>query len=559
MKSWILGTAITLQIASSPPQAEAQGRAPCGICGTWEGRIDLGTVLQPIRVKLERSDSGGMRGSLDLPSVGRTGLPLRAVEVTDSVRFLYDGQQGLATYAGRLQADDAITGRFSQGALAGTFYLVREAAVNLELNKSFAGSYQLGTDRFLDVGPFSEDGNRLGMFDSQTRRYHVFRATSDTEFFTGPSVGVAYPKSVLLTFERKNGVVTGLRWRATGRAELRARRVAPFVEEEIEFRNGGVVMRGTLTKPKVGSKHPVVVMVPGSMTGPPRPAGYWPYFMVRQGVAMVTFDKRGTGGSGGDWRKVGYDEQANDLIALVKVLRSRPDVDTARVGLWGNSEGGWTSPLAASRSTDVKFLIIRSASALPVREAVAQEAELRLRDGTGLSDEDVKTALTFKQAIEAIALSRGSWDSTWVRMDSAYATARGKPWFNFVGEAPKDHWWWAWWKPRGAYDPFAALSEVRVPTLVLLGDRDCCMPPAGRNAKAFAAAFQRAGNHDVDIRVLPNASHGLMEVESSFMSSGPRATRYVEGYLDGITEWLQKHGISPTTVSAASPKRSARR
>jgi pimeloyl-ACP methyl ester carboxylesterase len=518
--------------------------APCAICGEWEGKIDFGTALQPIRVQLTQSQSGELRATLDLPTVGVTGRPLRDVTIGDSVRFLYDGRQGVAEYTGKLQPDAAITGWFRQGELAGSFYLVREIPVDLELNKRVAGSYRLADDRFLDVGPFSEDGNRLGMYDSKTQRYHVLRATSDSQFFAGASVGVAYPKSVLITVERRNGQISGLRWKEAGGEEMRASRIAPFVEEEIEFRTGDVIMRGTLTKPLEGDRHPVVVMVPGSMTGPPRPAGYWPYFMVRHGVAMVTFDKRGTGGSAGDWRKVGYEEQAQDLLSLVSVLRQRADVDTARLGLWGNSEGGWTAPLAASRSRDVKFLIIKSSSALPVRDAVAREAELRLRDGTGLSDSDVRAALTFKQSIEALALAAEPWNRIWMRIDSAYATVRGQDWFNFVGEAPKDHWWWGWWRLRGSHDPFPVLTAVKVPTLVLLGENDCCMPPARENAAAFERAFEVARNRQASVRVLSKGSHGLMEVESSVMSAGPRATRYVPGYLDGIAEWLRVNGIS---------------
>ena len=45
-------------------------------------------------------------------------------------------------------------------------------------------------------------------------------------------------------------------------------------------------------------------------------------------------------------------------FAFVSELARRPDVDPARIGLWGFSQGAWVAPLAASRSRDVAFLVL---------------------------------------------------------------------------------------------------------------------------------------------------------------------------------------------------------
>jgi predicted acyl esterase len=60
---------------------------------------------------------------------------------------------------------------------------------------------------------------------------------------------------------------------------------------------------------------------------------------ANQGYAVLTFDTRGHGASGGLWSLVGPREVA-DFRALYDWLAARPDVDGARIGAWGISLGG---------------------------------------------------------------------------------------------------------------------------------------------------------------------------------------------------------------------------
>lgn len=70
---------------------------------------------------------------------------------------------------------------------------------------------------------------------------------------------------------------------------------------------------------------------------------------------------------------------ADDTLAAVRAPRERPAVDPARVGLWGLSEGGWVAPLAASRSTEVAYLITVAGTGVPPAEQEAWAKANRLR------------------------------------------------------------------------------------------------------------------------------------------------------------------------------------
>ena len=79
--------------------------------------------------------------------------------------------------------------------------------------------------------------------------------------------------------------------------------------------------------------------------------------IVQSGYVMLTVDHRGSGGYGvafrdlpkGNW---GF-AQLDDLVSAAGVLRARPDVDPARVGVMGYSMGGYLTLLAMTNAPDV--------------------------------------------------------------------------------------------------------------------------------------------------------------------------------------------------------------
>jgi dienelactone hydrolase len=76
-------------------------------------------------------------------------------------------------------------------------------------------------------------------------------------------------------------------------------------------------------------------------------------------------DKRGVGGSTGDWNMASFDDLAGDVVAAVEYVKTRSDIDPKRIGLLGVSQAGWIMPLAAVRSKDIAFLISISGAGVP--------------------------------------------------------------------------------------------------------------------------------------------------------------------------------------------------
>lgn len=135
--------------------------------------------------------------------------------------------------------------------------------------------------------------------------------------------------------------------------------------KEINFKSSGTVLSGTIYRPK--NIAGAVVIVHGS--GQEKRMSALATTLAQSGIAVLTYDKRGVGQSGGSYvgPEVGTNniDSANlDLLAkdaaaaameLARYLPSR-----IQLGLLGFSQAGWVIPMAASKNTKVDFMVFFS-------------------------------------------------------------------------------------------------------------------------------------------------------------------------------------------------------
>ena len=146
----------------------------------------------------------------------------------------------------------------------------------------------------------------------------------------------------------------------------------PYDEEEVSYENGkaGVKLAGTLTLPRAKGPFPAVLLITGS--GPQDRdetlLGHRPFlvladYLTRKGIAVLRVDDRGTGKSTGDFAKGTTEDFASDARTSVDYLKNRKEIDPARLGLIGHSEGGIIAPMLASQSSDIAFIVMMAGSA----------------------------------------------------------------------------------------------------------------------------------------------------------------------------------------------------
>lgn len=304
----------------------------------------------------------------------------------------------------------------------------------------------------------------------------------------------------------------------------RAPAAASTVEEEIQAAVGDVRLAGTLFRPSGPGPHPAIVFLHGSGPEGRQAAGYLARQFAGAGFAAATSDKRGVGASTGDWRQAGFEDLAGDAAAWVALLRGRADIAPDRIGLFGHSQGGAISPLAARKAGDVAFVIASAASGLSPAETEVYSV-LNGLNLQGADDGERAAALAFVRGIVAVGYEgsdRGILD------DLATRYADRSWWFD---PPPADHPYWALSARFAAYDPTARWREVTAPVLLLYGANDARVPPEP-SARAIRAALREAGNPDVTLKVFEGADHAFR------LEARPGGwPRRVAGYADVMVEW----------------------
>ena len=169
-------------------------------------------------------------------------------------------------------------------------------------------------------------------------------------------------------------VVTGIILSFTLAGYIYHREFNAYREIELTFRNAGAELAGTLYLPDEQGIYQAVVIAQGSVKAPRRLYHVYADMLVREGIAVFSFDKRGTGDSGGTYESENNSSDANltllasDVAAAVRTVQQHPEIDPSSVGILGVSMGGWTAPIAADASGEIAFMLMLSGPTVSVGE-----------------------------------------------------------------------------------------------------------------------------------------------------------------------------------------------
>jgi dienelactone hydrolase len=506
--------------------------------GNWTGGIDSGKQWQAVNFSFTR-EGETIKGTLDFPDQNRTGLGLnRVVFESPHIHIEWQGRTSVAVFDGIVEGD-SISGEFGQGDRKAKFGLVRVTKVDPKLTEEYSGSYQLGPDRIIDIGPI---GDRLWFIDSRTRQTRFLYPSSETSFFSGPSIGIPFPAQLKVTFlKNKQGKVSALTWKEEGSRPISGRRLL-FNQEVVSYKYGDITVTAKLLIPSTQGPHPALIDVgQGYFLGPYN--GPFQYFYVRQGLAMMTPIRRTIAGSEANYLKSSFDERAREILAGVEMLKQRKDINPRQIGLYGDSQTAWIAPLAATLSPDLAFLILRVPSALPVTENILYEIESNLRRDS-FSDADINKTLALRQLIHRTVLTNSGWEDLKAEIDKS----KNEKWFPYVRagwfsslKIPPDEATAKGLRDPLTYDPLPVLQTVTVPVLALNAELDEAVPTK-KSVPILEAALRKAGNKDFTVVVLPKAGHNFLETDKPYGAQEfVRKTRYVPGYWDTLAAWLRKH------------------
>ena len=130
--------------------------------------------------------------------------------------------------------------------------------------------------------------------------------------------------------------------------------------ERIDFCLRDTRCAAWLTLPPGKGPHPAVVLVHGLGATRDMMLPQYEQHFAAEGIATLAFDYRCTGASDGQPRQhVSVREQHADVGAALEHLKSRPEIDGGRVGLWGTSLGGMNVIRVAAARDDVAVAVVQ--------------------------------------------------------------------------------------------------------------------------------------------------------------------------------------------------------
>lgn len=182
------------------------------------------------------------------------------------------------------------------------------------------------------------------------------------------------------------------------------------------------------------------------------------------------------------------------------MLKKRDDIDSHRIGLWALSQGEWVAPMAAIRSSDIAYLILRRGLAI-------------LRAG-GTADEAVSEC----KSLEKYAVLRPMYRCDEAGVRPLQALLKNPEWSFEAGEF---------------------LRQVQQPTLAIFGKRDAVVDWR-ESIDVYRSAFEQSGNRDLTVKVFDDADHEMLPSAKQRSSD----SIFVRGYIETMIRWLEARAFT---------------
>ena len=282
-------------------------------------------------------------------------------------------------------------------------------------------------------------------------------------------------------------------------------------DSDVTIPANGFSIAGTLTRPPILGRLrlPTVVLVAGSgpvdrdgtVAGIPilsQLAGA----LAEQGFLVLRYDKRAVGQSGGRSETVTQTDYADDLIAIVKWLAKRDDVDPRRIAVAGHGEGGMIAMLAAEREKKIGSLVLMATRGTTGADLILEQQRREL-DRMKLPDAEKAQKVALQKQIQAAVVSGTGWES----LPEDVRKQADTPWFRSLLLS----------------NPAAVMPKLKQPILIIQGDLDTQVAPHHADKLGELARARKKDAGPVEVVHLPGVNHLLVPATTGEVKEYARA------------------------------------
>ena len=360
--------------------AYAAGNESLNVCGKWHGSVQTASGTFALELTIERDKHGTLSAALEsVDQAPGQSIPVSHVEQEkDQLKLQVDALS--ASYAGHFDAKkDAWIGSWQQGPVLSLTWLrgplppqpaidgidgvwhatlirnATELRLILRITTSARGtrakldSPDMGIAG-LDVTELSRVGDQVSFRVPLASVDFIGKLDDNTTMLRGAWRREGQPQATVKFTRTSKSEPASAQRPQTPHAPF------AYAVESVRFHNSAanISLAGTLTLPQGAGPFPAAILISGS--GPQdrdeslfghKPFAVLADHLSRNGIAVLRFDDRGVGESGGDFTHATNLDFASDVRAAVDFLAARREINTRAIGLIGHSQGGVVGPIAA--------------------------------------------------------------------------------------------------------------------------------------------------------------------------------------------------------------------
>lgn len=258
-----------------------------------------------------------------------------------------------------------------------------------------------------------------------------------------------------------------------------------YQSNDVSFESlkGDITISGTLTTPRKDTKQKAVILITGSGAQDRdytnqfehRPFLVIADYLTQRGIAVLRYDERGVGKTGGDYETSTYDDLASDAAGAISFLRQK---EFKKVGIIGHSEGGQIAPLASQKAA-ADFIVSMAGVGSAADEGMLYNTKYRL-DKMGIDERVSQEIVATVDSLLSILKSESDMQVAKIKMQEFVkqrelnASQQYKETGEKLGNTQRliDGWFDPKFIYRLHHDPLETLRKVRMPILVLYGTDD---------------------------------------------------------------------------------------
>ncbi len=331
----------------------------------------------------------------------------------------------------------------------------------------------------------------------------------------------------------------------------------PYLEKEVSFTNveQGFSLGGTLTLPEGEGPFPVAILVSGSgsQNRDEEIFGHKPFKLLadqltRKGIAVLRYDDRGVGSSGGSAAESTTGDFAGDARSAFDYLLNNNKIDHSKIGIIGHSEGGMIAFMLASSHEDIAFIISLAGPGIDGKTILLEQSDY-INRMSGVDSAILEDNRIVMSAVYDIMIANESyqvWEEQVIDFTSKFYVDQAAGNYseedieqikrNLLGSIPASA--YAWMRYFVMFDPTPLFESIKCPVLALNGEKDCQVL-AEKNIQSIKNGLLTAGNSNTLTMILPGLNHLFQNCETGLLDEyGILEETFDPKTLDMMSEWI---------------------